>query len=338
MAKKILLIYCGGTIGMTKDFKTGSLKPFDFDSLIRHIPELQLIDCEIDTYSFQNPKDSSDVNIQDWITLVRIISDQYEDYEGFVVLHGTDTLAYTASMISFMFEGLQKPIIFTGSQLPIGDLRTDSKENMITSVYYATLEKEGKPLIQEVCIYFEYKLYRANRTLKASSNQFEAYSSPNYPLLGEAGVELICYEQNLYRSDQTFSWDTKLNNQLRCMYFFPKCDYEIVDHWIQNPEVRAIVLQTYGAGNIPTDQKLIDMLYKSKDTDTSIIVTTQCRDGGVVLGKYINSNVFLDIDAVDGKDMTLESALTKSMYLLGKDLDKKSFKFEFERNYRGEIS
>ncbi len=339
MAKKILLIYCGGTIGMTKDFETGSLKPFDFDALLNHIPELQLLDCEIDTISFQNPKDSSDVNLEDWIALVNIISTHYEAYEGFVVLHGTDTMAYSSSMISFLLKGLQKPIIFTGSQLPIGDLRTDSKENLITSIHYATLEGANGPLIREVCLYFEYKLYRANRTLKISSSQFDAYISPNYPLLGEAGVNLTCYENNLLQPDSApFLAETCLNNQLRCFYFFPNCDYSILEHWIENPEVQAVILQTYGSGNIPTDQRLKEILEKAAPGDTSIIVTTQCKSGSVSLGKYENSNIFKHIGAVDGKDITLEAALTKAMYLLGKNLSLIEFKKEFECDYRGEIS
>ncbi len=338
MTKKILLIYCGGTIGMTKDFESGSLKPFDFDSLLSHIPELQLLDCEIDTISFQNPKDSSDVYLQDWITLVHIISKNYEDYQGFVVLHGTDTMAYTASMISFMISGLTKPIIFTGSQLPIGDLRTDSKENLITSIHYATLEKNNRPAIREVCLYFEYKLYRANRTLKISSNHFDAYISPNYPLLGEAGVNLSLNENYLLQPEEEFKIETALNNKIRCFYFFPNCDYSILEHWIENPEVQAVILQTYGSGNIPTDVYLKQILKNATPNNTLIIVTTQCKSGGVEIGKYENSNIFKDIDAVNGKDMTLESALTKAMYLLGKELSGTEFKIEFERDYRGEIS
>ncbi len=323
---------------MTKDFQTGSLKPFDFDSLLEHIPELQLLDCEIETISFENPKDSSSVEVSDWKILGSIIEKNYQQFSGFVVLHGTDTMAYTASMLSFMLEGLQKPIIFTGSQLPIGDLRTDSKENLLTSVHYCTLQKEGKPIIKEVCVYFEYKLYRGNRITKISSDHFDAYLSPNYPLLGEAGVHLEYNTNYLWKEDKPFKVNYALNNKIRCFYFFPNCNYEIIDHWIQNPEVEAIVLQTYGAGNIPQNNDLLQMLRHSKNINTSIIVTSQCKSGKVEFGKYDNSNIFLEIEAVNGKDITIEAALTKAMFLQGKNLDKKMFKKEFEHNYRGEIS
>jgi L-asparaginase len=186
----ILLIYTGGTIGMIKDFKTGALRAFDFKNLLKRIPELQLLDCEIDTVSFETPIDSSNMNPTYWVQIAEIIETNYKLFDGFVVLHGSDTMSYTASALSFMLENLAKPVIFTGSQLPIGDLRTDAKENLITSIQMASLQHKNKPVIKEVCLYFEYKLYRANRTTKINAEHFEAFASLNYPDLAESGVHL----------------------------------------------------------------------------------------------------------------------------------------------------
>src|SRR6187431_613370 len=187
---QILLIYTGGTIGMRKDFETGVLKAFDFGKLLDNIPELKLLDCEIDTFSFENPIDSSNMNPKHWAEIARTIENNYTNFDGFVVLHGSDTMSYSASAMSFMLENLSKPIIFTGSQLPIGDLRTDAKENLITAIQIASLLENGKPLIHEVCLYFEYKLYRGNRTTKINAEHFRAFISPNYPFLVESGVHL----------------------------------------------------------------------------------------------------------------------------------------------------
>ena len=192
MGKKtnILLIYTGGTIGMVKDFKTGALKAFNFNELVKNLPELNHLDCELKGISFENPIDSSNMNPKHWMTIAKIIQDHYAAYDGFVVLHGSDTMSYSASALSFMLENLAKPVIFTGSQLPIGDLRTDAKENLITSIQIAALCENGKPVVQEVGLYFEYKLYRGNRTTKISAEQFEAFTSLNYPALIESGVHL----------------------------------------------------------------------------------------------------------------------------------------------------
>ena len=199
---KILLIYTGGTIGMIKDYETGALKSFDFHELLEKIPELRLLDCEIETSTFEKPIDSSNMNLSYWTDLATIIEDNYKDYSGFVVLHGSDTMSYTASALSFMLENLSKPVIFTGSQLPIGDLRTDAKENLITAVQLAALTKRNRPVITEVCLYFEYKLYRANRTTKISSEHFEAFASPNYPELLTSGVNLTINEDRLLKPNR----------------------------------------------------------------------------------------------------------------------------------------
>ena len=198
----ILLIYTGGTIGMIKDFETGALRNFNFNDLLKHIPELKLLDCEIDTTSFETPIDSSNMNPIYWADLVTIIEDAYDNFDGFVVLHGSDTMSYTASALSFMLENLSKPVVFTGSQLPIGDLRTDAKENLITSIQIAALREKGQPKISEVCLYFEYKLYRANRTTKINAEHFEAFASLNYPALAESGVHLSVNDEALYKPNR----------------------------------------------------------------------------------------------------------------------------------------
>lgn len=219
---KILLIYTGGTIGMVKDFTSGALKAFNFDKLIKHIPEINHLDCTIDSVSFENPIDSSDVTIDDWIFLAEIIEENYHKFDGFVVLHGSDTMSYTSSALSFMFKNLSKPIIFTGSQLPIGDLRTDAKENLITSIQIAAAHKKGIPVISEVCLYFEYKLYRANRTTKINAEHFEAFASLNFVPLAESGVHLK-FNHNLLlkRTNKKFSVQKKLDNNIIILKLFP---------------------------------------------------------------------------------------------------------------------
>ena len=197
---KILLIYTGGTIGMIKDYSSGALKSFNFDNLLKHIPEISQLDCKIDSVSLKEPIDSSNMNPEKWVLIAEVIENNYVNYDGFVVLHGSDTMSYTASAISFMFENLSKPIIFTGSQLPIGDLRTDAKENLITSIQIAATQENGNPIISEVCLYFEYKLYRANRTTKINAEHFQAFASPNFPALCESGVHLKFRRELLFKN------------------------------------------------------------------------------------------------------------------------------------------
>lgn len=199
----ILLIYTGGTIGMVKDFETGVLKAFNFKKLLKNIPELKLLDCNIATVSFQKPIDSSNMNVEEWKKIAIIVKENYDDYDGFVVLHGSDTMSYSASALSFMLENLNKPVVFTGSQLPIGDLRTDAKENLITAIQVATLKNKNKSIINEVCLYFEYKLYRGNRTTKISAEHFSAFNSPNFPALAESGVHLNVSENVLLKNNTT---------------------------------------------------------------------------------------------------------------------------------------
>ena len=336
----ILLIYTGGTIGMTKDYKTGALKAFDFNKLLKHIPELNLLSCIIDSISFKEPIDSSNMNPNHWIKIAEIIEDNYEEFDGFVVLHGSDTMSYTASALSFMFENLSKPVIFTGSQLPIGDLRTDAKENLITSIQVASETKKGKPVVQEVCLYFEYKLYRANRTTKMNSEHFEAFSSPNYPPLGESGVHLKFYD-SLIRKSRRFKKikiRKRLENNIAILKLFPGITEKVVKSILEIEGLKGIVLETYGSGNAPTDSWFIDLLKRALKKGIKIVDVTQCAGGSVILGHYETSVVLQKIGLISGKDITTESALAKLMYLLGEKIPMSDFKQIFETPLRGEMT
>ena len=259
----ILLIYTGGTIGMFRDYRSGTLKAFDFAKLLDQIPELQQLDCRIHSVSLQKPIDSSNMDLAQWQEIAGLIASHYEAYDGFVVLHGSDTMSYTASALSFMLENLAKPVVLTGSQLPIGDLRTDAKENLITSVQMAALNENGRPLIQEVCLYFEFKLYRGNRTSKMNTEHFEAFDSPNYPALASSGVHLKVHREYLWQPVTTrpLKLHTRLDNRIGILKLFPGMNPDWVGNLLRSPGLRAVILETFGAGNAPTspclDQTLV---------------------------------------------------------------------------------
>ena len=336
----ILLIYTGGTIGMVKNPNTGALIAFDFDSILNKKPELRLLDCQIETISFDEPIDSSNMNPEYWADIAAVIGDNYHDFDGFVVLHGSDTMSYSASALSFMLENLAKPVIFTGSQLPIGDLRTDAKENMITSIQMASLQKDGEPVIREVGLYFEYKLYRGNRTTKINAEHFQAFESLNYPNLAESGVHLNVNDEYLWRTEEESGLivRTKMNKSVGILKLFPGISKPYIASIINSKALKGLVLETYGSGNATTEDWFIDLMKGAIDNGLHVVNVTQCSGGSVIMGQYETSSQLKSIGVISGKDITTEAAITKLMYLLGEGVNATDFKEIYETPLRGEMS
>ena len=341
MAKpNILLIYTGGTIGMVKDFDTNTLRAFNFDNLLVRIPEIRQLDCNISTHSFEEPIDSSNMSPAYWLQIAEVIEDNYCDIDGFVVLHGSDTMSYTASALSFMLENLSKPVVFTGSQLPIGDLRTDAKENLITAIQVASLQENGVPQVKEVCLYFEYKLYRANRTTKINAEHFEAFASLNYPELAVSGVHLKVFKENLLDNNNTGTFFVHKNMcpEIAVLKLYPGITEAVVKAVLNAPNIQGVILETYGAGNAPTLSWFVDLLETTLLKGIHIVNVTQCSGGSVIMGHYETSMRLQEIGLISGRDITFEAAITKMMYLLSKKISKQEFKAAFECSIKGELT
>jgi L-asparaginase len=341
MQSKVLLIYTGGTIGMNRNPKTGALEPFDFEHLLLNVPELGQFDMQIDTYQFHPPIDSSDMSPRLWTALSHVIADRYTQYDGFVVLHGTDTMSFTASALSFMMENLTKPIIFTGSQLPIGQLRTDGKENLITSIEIAAAkDPEGHALVPEVGIYFNGHLLRGNRTTKQSADEFNAFESFNYPHLADAGVNITYHRHRILQPlwHQPLKPHFRLDNNVIIFSLFPGIREDLIRHIIHTPNLKAIVMRTFGSGNAPQSPWLLQALKEGTAGGKVIVNISQCMQGRVEMGRYDTGYHLQQAGVVSGYDSTVESAVTKLMLLQSHYDDPDEVRYWMNRSIRGEIT
>lgn len=333
------MIYTGGTIGMIMDKESGTLHAVEFEQISRFIPELGECDYELDYISFDPTVDSSNMGPELWVKLAGIIEKNYESFDGFVVLHGSDTMSYSASALSFMLENLNKPVIFTGSQLPLGVNRTDGKENFITSVEIASHQEDETPLVPEVCIYFENQLYRGNRTFKYNAENFDAFRSVNYPVLADVGVYIKYNSNAIHKPNfKKLKVHKKLDTAVAVLKLFPGIQDAVVDSILNIPGLKAVVLETYGTGNSHTDAAFIAKIKKAVDNGLFILNITQCKGGAVEHGKYQASLPLDQAGVVSGYDMTTESAVCKLMFLLGQGYIGGKLKRAIQSPLRGEIS
>ena len=338
---KVLLIYTGGTIGMGRNPQTNALEPLDFSYLIANLPEFKYLRTEVDTYNFSPPVDSSDMTPKMWAHLVNIITDRYDEYDGFVVLHGTDTMAYTSSALSFMLENLTKPVILTGSQLPIGQLRTDGKENLLTSIELASAHyPDGRAIVPEVCIYFGGHLLRGNRSTKQSADGFDAFATFNHPVLCHAGVNFVYHYHHILTPDfdRGMTPHTAMDTNVIVLSLFPGIQECFLRHVFEAPELRSVVMRTFGSGNAPKSPWLLRLLKEASQRGVTIINISQCISGAVEMNRYDTGLQLKDAGVVSGYDSTVESAVTKLMYLQARYDDPEIIRSYMNRSICGEIS
>ena len=336
---KLFIIYTGGTIGMVFDDAAGTLVPMGFREIRHHIPEIARLGYQFDMHTFDPPIDSSNMSPDIWIELAGIIHDHYENYDGFIILHGSDTMAFTASALSFMLENLGKPVILTGSQLPIGEIRTDARENIITAMEIAAAKKNGKALVPEVCIYFDYYLFRGNRSKKYNTEKFEAFNSLNYPPLAEAGISIQYNNSSILPAPQgTFRINPRLNTDIAVLKLFPGITAHVVDAVLETPRLKAVILESFGNGNAITASWFINSLHRAIQKGIIVADRTQCDGGSVELGRYETSAYLEEIGVVSAHDMTFEASVTKLMYLLGQGYPVETIKQLMETSLRGELT
>lgn len=336
----LLIIYTGGTVGMAYD-KSGALVPFDFQQILDKIPSISRFNLLLTVISFENLIDSSNATPETWKQIGDIIFEDYNNYDGFVVLHGTDTMAYSASALSFMLRGLQKPVIFTGAQLPIGAVRTDARENLLAALEIASARREdGSPKVPEVSVYFNYRLLRGNRARKVQSIHFDAFESDNYPLLAEAGVEILYNNQAIccFDAELKLQYYSHFNDHVFILKIFPGMSRAIVEQLLSMPGLQGVVLETYGSGNAPTFPWLKKVLEKAIAAGVVVLNVSQCNGGRVMQGRYGTSKWLEEIGVISGADITTEAALTKMMILLGENYPLDELKFKLTKPICGEMT
>jgi L-asparaginase len=336
----LLIIYTGGTIGMVRHPVTGALRPFPFENIVDEIPELKKAGFNLTTYTYCPALDSANVNPQVWIDLANLIEENYNRFDGFIVLHGTDTMAYSASVLSFMLENLAKPVIFTGSQLPIGSMRTDAKENLVTAIEIAASHKDGRPVVPEVAVFFQSKLFRGNRITKHNAEEFKAFQSYNYPPLAESGVHI---KYNYHAIDYAnpkgqFGISKKLDSNVAILKIFPGIGQNVVKTILNIEGLRGVVIETYGSGNAPNDPWFITEISEACEKGIVILNVTQCAEGRVEMGMYQTSIMLRESGIISGRDITTEAAVAKLMFLLGKYSSTKVVTDKLNISLRGEMT